>query len=258
MPDDPWSPEQYDRFRDERRQPFFDLLALVRSRPGMRVVDLGCGSGELTQLLHRQLGARDTEGIDSSASMLERALPLTGDGLRFTQGDVADFAPPPTYDLVFSNAALHWVPDHPALFRRLRDALLDGGQLAVQVPANFDHASHVVAAEVAAEPVFAAALGGWTAPRQPVLEPGEYAELLARLGFREQQVRLQVYGHRLAAPEEIVEWVKGTLLTQYERRLAADVFACFVARYRERLLGRVENTRPHFFAFKRILLWAER
>jgi trans-aconitate 2-methyltransferase len=255
---DAWDPDQYDRFRDERRQPFMDLLGLVCPRPDMRVVDLGCGSGELTRILHQRLGARDTLGIDSSTSMLARAREIAGDGLRFEQGDIADFVPTAIYDLVFSNAALHWVPDHPALFARLRDGLVAGGQLAVHVPANFDHPSHRTANEVAAEPPFREALAGWQPPVSRVLEPDQYAALLARLGFVEQHVRLQVYGHRLAAPEEIVEWVKATLLTDYRRRLSAELYERFVARYRKCLLGRVENTRPHFFSFKRILLWAQR
>jgi trans-aconitate 2-methyltransferase len=253
---DVWDPVQYDRFRDERREPFTDLLALVRPQPGMRVVDLGCGTGELTRTLHGRLAARETLGIDSSPAMLARAEALAGDGLRFMQGDIADFAPAREFDLVFSNAALHWVPDHPALFARLTGALVEGGQLAVHVPANFDHPSHRVASEVAAEAPFRDALGGWQPPESRVLAPEAYASLLARLGFGEQHVRLQVYGHRLAAPEEIVEWVKATLLTDYRRRLPPELYDRFVTRYREQLLGRVEPSRPHFFAFKRILMWA--
>jgi trans-aconitate 2-methyltransferase len=253
---DVWDPVQYDRFRDERREPFTDLLALVRAQPGMRVVDLGCGNGELTRALHERLGARETLGIDSSQAMLAGAEALAGGGLRFQHGDIADFTGAHDFDLVFSNAALHWLPDHPALFARLAGALAAGGQLAVHVPANFDHPSHTTATEVAAEAPFRDALGGWQPPETRVLAPEAYASLLARLGFAEQHVRLQVYGHRLAAPEEIVEWVKATLLTDYRRRLPAALYDQFLTRYRERLLGRVEPSRPHFFAFKRILMWA--
>src|ERR1700690_2329494 len=113
-----WNPDQYERFRDERRQPFFDLLALVRPRPNMRVVDLGCGTGELTRLLHDRLQASATLGLDSSAGMLERSQAFAGDGLRFERGDLTAFAPSEPYDLVFSNAALHWAPAHPELLRR--------------------------------------------------------------------------------------------------------------------------------------------
>src|SRR5436309_1061495 len=159
MAADSWDPAQYARFQAERAQPFNDLLALVRREPGMRVVDLGCGTGELTRDLHRELEAQQTVGIDSSDAMLAKARPLAGDGLSFEPGDIATFAPVATWDLVFSNAALHWIPDHHALLARLTAALAPDGQLAVQVPANHDHPSHVVAEAVAAEPPFAAVLG---------------------------------------------------------------------------------------------------
>lgn len=257
MAQDAWNPDRYDRFRDERRRPFFDLLALIRPRPAMRVVDLGCGSGELTAELHRHLRATDTLGLDSSAAMLAKSDAFAADGLRFARGDIADFASGPTYDLVFSNAALHWLPEHDALFARLTAALAPGGQLAVQMPANFDHPSHTVAAEVAAEPEFAGALGGRVHGTEVCL-PEDYARLLDRLGYAEQHVRLQVYGPHLASREEVVAWTSGTLLTDYERRLSPDDYARFVARYRERLMPRLEDTRPYFFTFKRLLLWGLR
>jgi len=254
MPDDTWSPEQYERFHDERSRPFLDLVGLVRGCPGMRVVDLGCGTGELTRLLHQRLQASETLGLDSSEAMLRGSAAFAGDGLRFERGDVAEFHAAGRYDLVFSNAVLHWLPSHEALLERLGSALAPGGQLAVQVPANFDHASHVVAAEVGSEPPFAAALGGHTHANN-VLPPESYARLLDRLGFVDQHVRLQVYGHRLAARDEVVEWVQGSLLTHYRRRLPAALWEPFLTRYREKLLPRLDDTRPYFFTFKRILIW---
>ncbi|TMB17885.1 MAG: methyltransferase domain-containing protein [Deltaproteobacteria bacterium] len=258
MTRDAWDPAQYERFRDERARPFLDLLALVRPCPGMRVVDLGCGTGELTARLHDELAAGETLGVDRSEAMLARARPRAKDGLRFEAGDIAAFAARAAYDLVFSNAALHWIDDHAVLFAGLTAALRPGGQLAVQMPANFDHPAHVVAAEVAGEAPFRDALGGHARSGRAVLRPEEYALLLERLGYAEQHVRLQVYGHRLAARDEVVEWVKGTLLTDYQRRLPAELYARFVARYRERLLPALEDTRPYFFTFKRVLLWAQR
>jgi trans-aconitate 2-methyltransferase len=254
MPTDSWDPEQYERFHDERSRPFFDLLALVHPRRGMRVVDLGCGTGELTRHLHDEIRGRDTLGIDRSPAMLAKADAVAGEGLRFEQGDIASFVGR-ELDLVFSNAALHWVPDHAALFARLTEALSGGGQLAVQMPANFDHPSHVVAAEVRREAEFRDALADVAEAGSNVLPPEGYATLLERLGYLEQEVRLQVYGHHLDSPDEVVEWVKGTLLTEVERRLEPDAYAAFLARYRERLLPRLADTRPYFFTFKRILLW---
>ncbi|MGH8975366.1 MAG: methyltransferase domain-containing protein, partial [Acidimicrobiia bacterium] len=131
---DTWNPAQYGRFGAERARPFEDLLALVEpapaGRPVERVVDLGCGTGALTARLHAHLGATATVGIDSSPAMLEKARPLETASLRFELGDIAGFGARGEFDVVFSNAALHWVPDHPSLLRRLRDALRPGGQLA--------------------------------------------------------------------------------------------------------------------------------
>lgn len=254
---DRWNPEQYGRFAAERRQPFLDLLALIHPIPGGRAVDLGCGAGELTLALHERLGLAETVGLDSSPAMLAKARPLAGRGLSFEKGDLAAFDPPRPYDLVFSNAALHWATDHPGLLSRLGRAVAPNGQLAFQVPANFDHASHVAAEETAGEEPFRAALGGAAHPRN-VLAPEAYAALLDRLGFSEQTVRLQVYGHHLDSREDVVEWVKGSLLTDYEKRLPADLFQRFLARYRERLFATLPDERPLLFTFKRILVRAAR
>jgi trans-aconitate 2-methyltransferase len=252
-----WNPEQYGRFRDERARPFFDLLDLVQPRPGMCVVDLGCGTGELTRELHRKLAARETIGIDNSPAMLARSAAFAGDGLRFEQGDIGAFASEGGYDLVFSNAALHWIPDHEALLPRLAAALTETGQLAVQVPANDDHPSHTTAVEVAREAPFREALGGHVR-ESPVLAPEVYATLLHRLGFREQHVRLQVYAHELGSREAVVEWVRGSVLTDYERRLPAELWPRFLERYRERLLPQLDDTRPFFYPFTRVLMWGAR
>jgi len=257
VPESAWNPEQYERFREERSQPFFDLLALVRPRPNFRVVDLGCGTGELTRHLHRALAARETLGVDSSASMLAKSAAFAGDGLRFTRADLTTFAPAGAYDLIFSNAVLHWVANHVTVLRRLTGLLAARGQLAVQVPANHDHPSHIIAAAVAAEPPFRDALRGYVRPVN-ILTPEGYAQVLHDLGYREQHVRLQVYAHRLPSRDDVVEWVKGTLLVDYEQRLSAELFTQYLQRYRARLLAQLDDTRPFFYPFKRILFWGAR
>jgi trans-aconitate 2-methyltransferase len=268
-PRDTWSPDQYERFRDERSRPFFDLTGLVQKREHMRVVDLGCGTGELTRKLHEGIPGARTLGIDSSEAMLAKCAAHVTEGLSFEAGDIASLAaawseagglgvslkgPGPSFDLVFSNAAIHWVPDHETLLARLTKALRPGGQLAVQIPANEDHPAHVVARQLAAEDPFAKALGGWT-HREPVHAPERYATWLHRLGYVEQSVRLQVYGHVLESREGVLEWVKGTLLTDYERRLGPALYPTFLARYRVRLGEALEDRRPYFYPFKRILFW---
>jgi trans-aconitate 2-methyltransferase len=244
-----WSPEQYERFKAERHQPFDDLLALIARRPNMRVVDLGCGTGELTRELHESLEATETLGIDDSETMLLKAEHFEGEMLHFERGNIEAFIADEPFDLVFSNAALHWVPDHESLFARLTGFLSPHGQLAIQMPANDSHPSHRVAADVAVE------LG---LPRRPdyVLCVERYAELLYRLGYTQQHVRMQVYGHLLPSSADVVEWVRGALLTHYEALLSPDRFADFVDVYRARLAEALGESTPYFYTYKRVLLWA--
>ena len=251
---DQWDPKQYERFRAEREQPFHDLLAMVRPRPGLRAVDLGCGTGALTAELHRALQARETLGLDNSPAMLARA--PQAPGLRFELQDIAAFAPREPFDLIFSNAALHWLPDHGGLLQRLRSALAPGGQIAVQIPANDDHPSHQTARELAKEHEFKRYLDGYVG-RPPLPSLVQYAGWLHHLGFTAQNVRLQIYPHLLGSREEVVQWVLGTLLTDYQKRLPAEVWPQFLRRYRELLLPQLADERPFFYAYPRILFWGQ-
>ena len=260
MPRDSWDPSQYEKFLRERSAPFFDLVDLVRKRPGMRTVDLGCGTGELTRRLHDgllALGGATTVGVDSSARMLEKAAAFAAPGLRFERGTIEAYSPEGPLDLVFSNAALHFVDGHEALFSRLAGWLAEGGQLAAHIPANQDHPTHRSAHAVAGEEPFREALGGYLHPTN-LLPVQRYAELLHRLGLREQLVRLNVYTHLLESRESVVEWVKGSILTEYESRMPSALYPRFLSRYAEVLLPQLPDERPFFFTFKRVLLWAGR
>jgi trans-aconitate 2-methyltransferase len=191
--------------------------------------------------------------------MLEKAAPLAGDGLSFAAGDIARFEAPPEgpFDLVLSNAALHWVPDHPALLPRLLRLLGPGGQLVVQVPANQTHASHRLANELAREEPFATALRGYVRHRA-VLTPVEYALSLKRLGMVDEEVRLQVYVHELSEPADVVEWCRGTLLTDYEKRLPPDLWQRYLDAYRQRIVAAIPDERPYLYTYQRILFAATR
>lgn len=249
---DTWNPDVYERFQQERSRPFYDLTDMVRGQEGLRVLDLGCGSGKLTQYLHQKLAARETVGLDASENMLLKARQFEGDGLRFEFGQIQDDPVPGKFDLVFSNAALHWVTGHEALFEKLRAKLQPGGQLAVQVPAMDSEPVHIVAAETAQE--FSQELGGYVR-RLDVLTPEDYARLLYKLGFVEQEVRLQIYGHILPSREAVIEWYRGTLLTTYQQRLDAETYERFVKRYTQKLMKYLDDERPFFFPYKRILMW---
>jgi len=255
MRSDTWDPARYDRYAEQRRRPALDLLERVPPAPGGRAADLGCGDGWCTPLLHERTGAAETVGIDSSARMLERSTAHVVPGVRFVHGDLADLADLPDadagWDVLFANAALQWVPDHHALIGRLVASLRPGGTLAFQVPANYGHPSHRVADDVGRR------FGLEPLDREAgALDPATYAELLHAAGIEEPDVVLRIYGHRMARTDEVLDWVSGTLLTSFERRLDADAFAAFRAEYRTALLdalGDPSGERPYYYAFPRIL-----
>jgi trans-aconitate 2-methyltransferase len=254
-----WSPEQYRRFAVERAEPFHDLIGLIEAGGIHRAVDLGCGPGELTALAKERLGIGEMTGIDNSSAMLAAAEEHTAAGLCFERGDIASWTSAGDLDLVLAAASLQWVPDHAAVLARWTSALRPGGQLAVQVPANACMPSHTVAQTVAGTEPYLSAFGADGPPADPVavnvLQPEDYATLLYDLGFQRQHVHLRVYGHVLASSADVVEWLKGTSLTRFEKRLTPELYQRFLDDYRAALLDVIGTHAPYFFPFRRILFW---
>lgn len=248
----PWNPDRYHQFQSQRSAPFKDLLALVKVRPNLWVVDLGCGTGELTRRLADVLPKSDVLGLDNSAEMLDRAAQYARLGLRFERGDQADLTG--SFDLIFSNAALQWSEDHPALISHLYGCLTSGGQLAVQVPSNHMHISHRIIREVAAQNPFRTALNGFIR-QAPVLLIEDYARLLFELGAQEIIVFEKVYPHVLEDSDAVVDWISGTALVPYFERLDETTKQTFTHAIRVRMKEELP-TQPVFYPFKRTLFSA--
>jgi trans-aconitate 2-methyltransferase len=249
----PWDPRQYHKFQAERSAPFFDLLALVEVRPRLKVVDLGCGTGELTQQLVERLPDSDVTGLDSSVQMLEKARPLEGLHLHFEQGDQADLGG--EWDLIFSNAALQWSELHADLVPRLFERLRPGGQIAAQVPSNHNHISHQIYRETASEEPFRSVLGGFQR-YAPVLSIDEYARILFDCGAEHIVAFEKVYPHVLEDSDAVVEWISGTALVPYLERLG-DQKEEFVSVLRVKMRRALPQT-PVFYPFRRTLFAARR
>jgi trans-aconitate 2-methyltransferase len=249
----PWNPDRYLQFQSERSAPFNDLLALVAVRPRLKVVDLGCGTGELTRRLADSLPESDVLGLDLSTQMLERATLNARPGLRFEQGDQSRLAG--TWDLIFSNAALQWSEDHARLIPHLFGCLAPGGQLSVQVPSNHTHISQRLIIETAQEEPFRSLLGDWVR-RSPVLPIEEYSQILYNLGAEDIVVFEKIYPHVLENADAILDWISGTALVPYFERLG-DAKASFLVVLRRKLGEALPGT-PVFYPFKRTLFSARR
>ena len=155
-----WDPEQYGEFAAERGRPFVDLLAHINIDAPHRVTDLGCGPGTMTTLLAAMWPDAEIVGVDSSAEMIGVAQEAATGSVRFEVGDLADWSGAADTDVLLTNSALHWVPDHLFLLDAWIRAMPTGAWLAMQVPANFDAPSHVLMRELAESPRWSAQLDG--------------------------------------------------------------------------------------------------
>jgi trans-aconitate 2-methyltransferase len=231
-----WDLTQYRRFSDERSRPFFDLVSRIGHPGPLRVTDLGCGDGSLTETLAERWPEALVEGVDSSHEMIAaasiRAIPGR---LQFRLGDISDWRPAEPADVVVSNAALQWVADHPALLPRWVEALAAGGWLAFQVPGNDDSPSHVILRELQRSPRWRSRLDGAGLPDRRVLEPEGYLQRLAGLGC-EVDAWETTYLHVLKGPDPVLEWVKGSALRPVLGRLPEGPERTgFLDEYRDRL-----------------------
>lgn len=226
-----WNPGQYLRFGKERERPFWELIARIPGEPPARAIDLGCGPGTTTAALHAHWPQARIHGIDSSAAMIEQASSLAEPPLlTFELQDIRDWhAPSGSFDLVLSNAALHWVPGHVELFEPWLATLSEGGRLAFQVPRNFDRPSHLLLDQLAGEPRWAGRLAGVREALEVPSTEAYYGRLRA-LGFQVDMWET-TYHQVLSGPDPVLEWVRGTALAPYLAALDADDAAAFEARY---------------------------
>jgi trans-aconitate 2-methyltransferase len=256
IPMNSWDPHQYAAFNAERSRPFFDLLGRIPDRGYARIIDLGCGSGELTRILAERWPAAKVTGVDSSPEMLASAEAYAIPGrLDFARGDIASFAEPA--DLLFSNAALQWVADHETLVPRLASLVRPGGCFAAQIPTNFEGPSHRILAELAREGPWAPKLAnGWRA--DPVRRPGFYVRALWELGFKVDAWETE-YQQVLQGEDAVLEWTRGTGLRPVLALLDEQEAAGYTDAYRQRLREAYPST-PYgtLFPFRRAFWVATR
>ena len=229
-----WSPEQYLKFEDERTRPPRELLARVPLETPRRVVDLGCGPGNSTELLLERFPHSQTIGLDSSPGMLRKARERLPD-CSFVEADISKWTPEAGTDLLFGNAVFQWLPDHPATLRRLLESLQKGGVLAVQMPDNTSEPATALQREVAASGPWAKDLTA-AVPRSDLLSPEAYYDLL-RPVCAQIDLWHTIYNFVLATPQAIVDWFKGSSLQPYLSLLDGDAREQFLAAYTERISG---------------------
>jgi trans-aconitate 2-methyltransferase len=253
-----WNPESYLKFEQERTQPVRDLVARIDLQNPARIIDLGCGPGNSTAVLKERWPSASVIGLDKSAAMIEKAKKTRTD-IEWLQGDAAaDLSRLGTFDIVFANASLHWLPDHSTLVPRLFRMLKPSGVLAAQVPKFAEMPSAHAIIEVTRLPEYAGFFEGFDSGLH-AFDDSLYYEILHREA-RGIELWLTYYYHVLENHEAIIEWIKSTGMRPYldclpgeeQESFTQKVLALIKALYAQQSDGKV------LFLFKRFFFMAFR
>ena len=250
-----WDPNQYLAFGNERLQPALDLLARVPLSEPDSIVDLGCGAGNVTRALKNRWPDARITGIDGSPEMLEKAHAETPD-IDWVEADMNDWQPESPVDLIYSNAALHWLDDHAALFPRLMSHVSSGGFLAAQMPRNWEAPSHAHITE-------AVERGPWRSELEPLLRPSPshapdvYYEALAPVSDN-LSIWETEYCQILDGENPVAEFVKGSQLKRFLDALDEPHRTAFEDDYRARMLAAYpkRGDGKTLFPFRRLFILA--
>lgn len=250
-----WDPDVYLAFADDRSRPFYDLLSRVGIERARRVVDLGCGPGHLTKYLAKRWPDAVIEAMDSSPEMVAAARER---GVDAAVGDLRTWTPQPDTDVILSNAALHWVPEHGELIVRWAGRLAAGAWIAVQMPGNFETPSHSAVRAVARREPYAKTLRDIPFRLGTVVDtPAHYAELLIDAGCTVDAWET-TYVHQLTGEHPVLDWISGTALLPVRERLNEQEYEQF----REELIPLLAEAYPPrydgttFFPFRRVFIVA--
>lgn len=260
-----WDPTKYVEFGNHRDRPFHDLVARVRADDPRKIIDLGCGPGNLTATLAARWPEARVVGVDSSEEMLFKAVSLRQQSpelqssrLIFERGDIAEWAPDADTDVVVTNAALQWVPGHQEMLAGWLHALKPGAWFAMQVPGNFTSPSHTLMRQLAESPAWSARLGGVLRHDGAVGSPADYLGVMLDAGCAADAWET-TYQQVLQGEDPVLEWVRGTGLRPVLEALSASEAADFEGEY-SALLREAYPSTGHgtVFPFRRIFAVAQK
>jgi trans-aconitate 2-methyltransferase len=252
-----WDPQQYLKFSGHRLRPAVDLLMRIPDFPVRSIADLGAGAGNVTRLIKDRWPQAAVVGVEGSAEMVAAGKKAAPD-IEWLQQDLGSWRPTHRFDLIYSNAALHWLPHHDRLFPLLMDKVEPGGILAVQMPRNFTAPSHLLIAETALNGPWRSKVEHLVTP-PPVHEPAFYHGLLSP---RSEAIDIweTEYLQVLEGENPVKEWTKGTWLTRYLDGLEGPEKKAFEAAYAERVAKAYppNSAGQTLFPFRRLFMVAQR
>lgn len=249
----PWDPNTYNQFKQIRFKPFFDLMSLISPANLKSAVDIGCGTGEQTEILASKFEKTTFWGFDSSAEMLAGSKERETERLHFSIKSIEDFTGASSgWDLIFSNAALQWTNNHHALFPKLISRINNGGQLAVQMPFQKENVLNMILLEMVQQEPFAKVLNNFVRD-SPLLSVDEYATMMFEGGLQDINVFLKVYPIIAKSEMDLYNFISGSALIPYMEKLTNEQQDWFKSNYIERIKLHFPVF-PAIYSFKRILM----
>lgn len=250
----PWNPDIYNKFKEDRHKPFYDLISHIDARPGMRILDLGCGTGELTRIVADKFRDVQVLGVDSSAEMLSKT--SGQQNISFAHRSIEEqLQLADKWDVIIANASLQWVDDHASLFPRIISGLLPGGQLAVQMPSQKENLLNQKLFEIIHEAPYYEVLKG-AIRHSPVLSLDDYTQLLFNNTAKEVVIYQKVYPIITGSVETLYDFISGSSLVPYMEKLQEPLRSTFTEAFKKRIAGSFDSS-PMVYPFKRIILVAQ-
>ena len=263
-PEGVWDPGQYLRYGGHRLRPAIELFQRIDLDAPKQCWDIGCGAGEIAIAMTQRWPDAQVIGLDASAEMLAKGKAAgSDDKVEWRQADIDTWSPDEPADLIFSNAALHWLGDHKTLFPRLMQTLAPGGVFAVQMPLSWGQTSHRLLRGVLSEGNGGKGYGAKelhdSVARKWVDEGEEYFDCLmpyaAHVDIWETH-----YLQELSGDDPVLEWVKGSALRPVLTALGDDSAAAYLTEYgaalREAYPKRADG--QTLFPFGRLFMIARR
>lgn len=216
---DRWNPESYLKYERERTLPSRDLVKHIELDRPRRVIDIGCGPGNSTQILRDRWPGAEITGLDSSEEMIRKAkasFPTT----EWILADAERWHPDSAYDVVFSNAALQWMSDQAAVVANLFGCLEEHGVLAVQVPLNVDSPLAKAVAKVAQSAPWRDRMADWDS-RITYSDEAFYYDILSRL-TRRVEMWITIYLHAMDGHQDLIDWYSSTGMRPYLARIESE------------------------------------
>lgn len=269
-----WNPDLYERFKVFRFQAFYDLEKKITTEKPGSVIDIGCGSGQLTRFLHDKRESAFTIGVDASAEMLAKGKEYEDDTFILEQLDcnslcsggyfVNEWTNPPfkadckdyldrSYDLVVSNACLQWLPNHELVMRKMCQLVKPGGELAIQIPYNHVHYQQTILNKIMAESPYKEISEGYQY-RSHCLLPERYAEILYEEGIEDAEITMKYYS-MAATASDIATFSQSTVCQRFLQYLSGEKQKDFMAEYEKRL---EERKTGELFTFARLFMVGRR